>query len=290
MKLLIFGANGLVGNTLTKYFLTKKNFETTGIVRNNSKVNLFNRNYKNHFIILDNLLDFQSIEGIIDGIKPHIIINCCGLTNKINFKNPNLAEKYIKINSLFPHKLYEICSKYETRLIHLSSDCVFSGIKGFYKENDLPDPKDIYGRSKLLGELDYKNSITIRKSVIGHELGTKKGLLEWFLSQKDVVKGFKNVIFSGLTVLELAVLIENFIIPNKYLSGLFHVSGNSISKYDLLKIIAEVYNKSIDISLDESINIDRSLNSTKFIEMTGYKIKPWPILIKSMYEFNLLNR
>ena len=155
------------------------------------------------------------------------------MTNKINFKDLNLAEKFIN-KLIISHKLYEICSKYDSRLIHLSSDCVFSGMKGFYKENDLPDPIDIYGRSKLLGELDYKNSITIRKSVIGHELGTRRGLLEWFLSQEDVVKGFKNVIFSGITVLELAVLIENFIIPNKTLGGLFHVSGNAISKYDLL--------------------------------------------------------
>ena len=290
MKLLIFGSNGLVGNTLTKYFLAKRNFETLGVVRDDSKISLFPRNYEKNFITLKNFLNFDGIEKIINGFQPDFVINSCGLTNKINYKNANLVEKYIQINSLFPHKLYEICNKYEIKLIHLSSDCVFSGIKGFYSENDFPDPKDIYGRSKLIGELDYKNSITIRKSVIGHELDTKKGLLEWFLSEKDVVKGFKNVIFSGMTVLELANLIENFIIPNKTLSGIFHVSGNSISKYDLLKIIAEVYSKSIDICLDKSINIDRSLNSSKFNEITGYNAKPWPILIKSMYEFNLLNK
>ena len=290
MKLLIFGSSGLVGNTLTKYFLIQSNFETIGVVRDDSKISLFNKNYKDNFITLKNFLDFKSIERIINRFKPNVVINCCGLTNKVNYKNFNLVEKYININSLFPHKLYEICNKYKIRLIHLSTDCVFSGLRGFYNESDFPDPKDIYGRSKLLGEIDQENSITIRKSVIGHELGTEKGLLEWFLSQKDIVKGFKNVIFSGVTVLELANLIENFIIPNENLSGLFHVSGNSISKYDLLKIIAEIYNKSIDICLDRSITIDRSLNSTKFNEVTGYKIKPWPILIKSMYEFNLLNK
>lgn len=290
MKLLIFGSNGLVGSTLTKYFLLKSNFETIGVVRNESKINLFHKNYKKNFFTLKNFLNFNEIERIIKLIKPNFVINSCGLTNKVNNNDLDLVEKYIKINSLFPHKLYEICNKYEIRLIHLSSDCVFSGMKGFYNEDDFPDPKDIYGRSKLLGELDRKNSITIRKSVIGHELDTEKGLLEWFLNQKDVVRGFKNVIFSGITVLELANLIENFIIPNETLRGVFHVSGNTISKYDLLKIIAKVYNKSIDICLDQSININRSLNSTKFNELTGYKIKPWPILIKSMYEFNLLNK
>ena len=290
MKLLILGSNGLIGNTLTKYFLSKNNYEITGVVRNDSKINLFSRNYKQNFVTISNLLNFNAIERTIEKIQPNLVINCIGLTNKVKYKDFNLVESYIKINSLFPHKLYEICNKYEIRLIHLSSDCVFSGKKGFYDENDLPDPNDIYGRSKLLGEIDNKNSITIRKSVIGHELGTEKGLLEWFLSQQEVVKGFKNAIFSGITVLELANLIENFIIPNKNLHGLLHVSGNSISKYDLLKIIAEVYNKSINICPDQSIKIDRSLNSAKFNKLTGYKIKPWPILIKSMHEFNLLNK
>ena len=199
------------------------------------------------------------------------------------------AERCININSLFPHKLYEICSTRKIRLIHLSSDCVFSGEKGFYSEEDNPDPKDIYGRSKLLGELNFENCITLRKSVIGHELISKNGLLDWFLDQNDQVQGYKNAFFSGLTVLELARIIDMFIIPKENLQGIFHVAGNIISKHDLLKIISLEYQKSINIIPNELIKIDRSLNSNYFNNMTGYKSNSWQSLIKSMREFNSFN-
>ena len=196
----------------------------------------------------------------------------------------------IYINSLFPHKLYQRCLDLNIRLIHFSTDCVFSGNKGFYSEKDLPDPSDIYGRSKLLGELDYENCITIRKSVIGHELISKNGLLEWFLDQNSVVQGYKNVIFSGLTSLELARLIDVYVIPRDDLTGILHFSGESISKFDILKIIRDIYNKNIDIVLNEDKKMDRSLNGSQFNKLTGYKVKSWPELITSMHEFELLNK
>ena len=176
------------------------------------------------------------------------------------------------------------------RLIHLSTDCIFSGNKGFYSENDIPDPTDIYGRSKLIGELDYDNTLTIRKSVIGHELLTKKGLLEWFLDQKNPIQGYKNVIFSGITVLELARLIEQYIIPKNDLKGILNISGESISKFDLLKIIADIYKKKIDIIPNDLIKVNRSLNGSRFNKLTGYRVKSWPLLIKDMYEFELLRK
>ena len=175
-------------------------------------------------------------------------------------------------------------------MIHFSTDCIFSGNKGFYSEKDIPDPPDIYGRSKLLGELNYENTLTIRKSVIGHELETKKGLLEWFLAQNNYVQGYKNVIFSGITVLELARLIDTYIIPRSDLKGILNISGQSISKFDLLKLLANVYNKSIEIIPNESMNINRTLNGSQFNKLTGYRISPWSSLIKSMYEFNLLKK
>ena len=146
-----------------------------------------------------------------------------------------------------------------TRLIHFSTDCIFSGSKGFYSENDIPDPTDIYGRSKLLGELNLENTLTIRKSVIGHELVSRKGLLEWFLNQNRPVQGYKNVIFSGLTVLELAKFLDKYIFPRSDLKGILNISGESISKFDLLKIISDIYNKSIEIIPNQSIKINRNL-------------------------------
>ena len=290
MKLLILGANGLLGNTISKYFFEREEFKTFATLRDYSKIKLFNKKYHHKFLIIENILDFDQIKGTLNRVRPDILINCLGVSNKEILNNFNQAEKFITINSLLPHKLYEICNNYKIRLIHLSSDCVFSGKKGSYSENNLPDPKCLYGRSKLLGEVNYKNSITIRKSVIGHEIDSKNGLLEWFLSQKDEVQGYKDAIFSGMTVLELATLIEKYIIPNEQLGGVLHVSGESITKYDLLKIISSIYNKSIHIRLNKSIKVDRSLNSTKFNQLTGYKIKPWPILIRSMYEFNQLSK
>ena len=287
MKLLILGSNGLLGNTLTKYFLEKSSFETYGTTRDSSKICFFKEKYHKRIINIIDILNYKQLEAKINIIKPDAIINCLGITNKYAIMNFELVQKYIKVNSLFPHKLCEICFKNNIRLIHFSSDCVFSGSKGFYNENDNADPLDIYGKSKLMGELNYKNSITIRKSVIGHELNSKKGLLEWFLDQENEVQGYKKVIFSGLTVLELAKIIERYILPRIDLKGLFNVSGQPISKYNLLKVIAGVYKKKIEIIPNELENIDRSLDSSKFNSLTGYKCKPWIELIQSMYEFNL---
>ena len=289
MKLLILGANGLLGNTIIRYFFKKKEYQTYGLIKNSSFIKSFDTKFKNQFFIVKNILNYKLLDNKIKNIRPDLIINCIGITNKYINNQIDYAERYININSLFPHKLYQICSNRKVRLIHLSSDCVFSGDKGFYSEEDHPDPKDIYGRSKLLGELDFENCITLRKSVIGHELITKNGLLEWFLGRKNQVQGYKNAFFSGLTVLELAKIIDLYIIPREKLQGIFHVAGNTISKYDLLKIISSEYQKHINIIPNESIRIDRSLNSNFFNNMTGYQSKSWQSLVKSMCEFDSLN-
>ena len=290
MKLLILGANGLLGNTLTKYFFEKNNYETYGFLRDSSKLKFFKRKHISRLIIIQDVLNIYDLRRKIKKLMPDVIINCIGQTNKIRGENLNNIEKYINLNSLFPFRLKEICGEIKSRLIHFSSDCVFSGEKGFYSEKDNPDPTDIYGKSKLLGELDYENIITIRKSVIGHELDSKKGLLEWFLNYEGIVEGYKEAIFSGLTVLELARIIDMYILPNKDIKGIIHLSGDPISKYNLLKIIANQYNKIIKIEPNEDIKIDRSLNSDNFKNLTGYKSEPWSLLVKSMEEFNLLNQ
>ena len=290
MKIIILGSNGLVGNTITKYFFEKGDYQTIAILRDYSKLKLFQKKFHRNFIVIENILDYAETEKIFKSIKPDILINCLGITNKEILSKDIYLEQFITINSLFPHRLQRICSDLGARLIHLSTDCIFSGNKGFYSENDIPDPPDIYGRSKLLGELNYENTLTIRKSVIGHELESKKGLLEWFLDQTNFVQGYKNVIFSGITVLELARLIDTYIIPRSDLKGILNISGESISKFDLLKILAQVYDKSIEIIPNESMKINRTLNGSQFNKLTGYRISSWSSLIKSMYEFNFLNK
>ena len=290
MKLLILGASGLLGNTLIKYFFRKSNYQTFGTVRDNLQVRFFDKKYHKNFRILNDILNFTELENIIDKFRPNVVINCIGLNNKINKNDFYTIEKYILINSLLPHKLQSICSRVGIRLIQLSSDCVFSGIKGNYSEKDLPDPLDIYGKSKLMGELESENCLTIRKSVIGHELIKKEGLLDWFLSRNDKVEGYQKAIFSGLTVLELARIIDIFILPRTELNGILHIAGFPISKYDLLNIISSEYKKSIELIPNHSLKVNRSLDSTYFNRLTGYQIQPWPLLIKSMHEFNLLNQ
>ena len=287
MRIIVLGANGLLGNTIIKYFFENCKHETFGFCRDSTKLGFLNTSYLERINIVRDIFDTEDLKNKIKKIRPDVIINSIGITNKIKNKDLNFTQQIIQVNSLFPHQLQKICIQFDIRLIHLSSDCVFSGEKGFYSERDIPDPVDIYGKSKLLGELDFQNSITIRKSVIGHEYNSNNGLLEWFLKQEGKVKGYKKAIFSGITVLELAKIIDMYIIPNPNLRGLFHVSGQSISKYNLLKIIASEYKKIIDIIPNEEVKIDRSLNSTKFNKITGYQSKPWPKLIKSMAKFNL---
>ena len=183
------------------------------------------------------------------------------------------------------HRLAELCKLLNARLIHISTDCVYSGKKGNYLESEPADSMDVYGQSKLLGEVDYPHAVTLRTSTIGHEFSTKHGLLEWFLSQEGECNGFLRAIFSGLPTIVLAQIIRDIVIPNNDLRGLYHVAGQPISKYDLLKLIAEVYGKSIKIIKDENFTIDRSLNSDKFKTATGYSPSAWPELIRLMHSY-----
>jgi dTDP-4-dehydrorhamnose reductase len=154
-----------------------------------------------------------------------------------------------------------------------------------YREQDVSDAQDLYGRSKYLGEADYPNAVTLRTSIIGHELSSANGLVGWFLAQQGSIKGFRRAIFSGLPTVELARVIRDHVIPNPELHGLYHVSAEPISKFDLLKLIAKAYGKTIDIKPDDNLVIDRSLNSSRFFEATGYNSPPWVQLVQSMRDF-----
>lgn len=188
----------------------------------------------------------------------------------------------IPINSYFPHYLNSLCSEYKARLIHISSDCVFSGNEGGYSETDIPNSEDLYGRTKALGEVSTGCAITLRTSTIGHELHSTLGLLEWFLSQKNSCYGFKKAYFSGVPTVELAKIIERYVIPSTHLEGLYNVGAKRISKFELLTLIAQEYGKKIEIIPNDTFKIDRSLNSDRFYGATGYKPPPWSQLISKM--------
>jgi dTDP-4-dehydrorhamnose reductase len=167
----------------------------------------------------------------------------------------------------------------------MSTDCVYPGDQGMYVESDPSDAKDLYGRSKFLGEVDYPNALTLRTSIIGHELDGCRSLVGWFLSQSGIITGYTKAIFSGLPTVEIARIIRDFILPNPSLRGLYHVSADPINKYDLLCLVAKTYGKDIDIRMDDKFVIDRSLDSSRFRKATGYLPKPWTELVASMKDF-----
>ena len=282
-KLLIIGVNGMLGNCLFKYFVERTNIRTYGLLRNKKKAPNSYKYFKSERIMEKDFLDINNLDKILNDLKPNIIFNCTGIV-KQNPLSKDL-ESSIKVNSLFPHLLNKLTLKFKARLIHFSTDCVFSGLKGNYLENDFADANDIYGRSKFLGEISSEGNITIRTSFIGKELGTNRALLNWFLSQKEKIKGYRNAIYSGLTTLEIAKVLDKYVIPNPDLQGLYHLSADNIDKYSLLSLLNEVYKKHLFIEEDLNIRIDRSLNSYKFRNETGYKPLQWEKAIEEMREF-----
>jgi dTDP-4-dehydrorhamnose reductase len=214
--------------------------------------------------------------------KPDVVINCIGIIKQLPNANDHLES--LTINATLPHRLAKYCDATNARLVHFSTDCVFSGKQGNYREEDFPDSYDLYGRTKFLGEVSYENSVTLRTSIIGHELDRSKSLVDWFLSQSGEVKGFTKAIFSGLPTIEVARVVKEYVIPNPNLSGLFHLSVDPINKYDLLNLVASTYGKTTNIIPDDKLVIDRSLNSDRFRTATGFKPKAWPELIKDMHE------
>ena len=211
------------------------------------------------------------------------MINCAGLTkHKSGAEDPLIS---IPINTLMPHKLSKLCALVGARFIHISTDCVYSGQRGLYREDDPADAEDVYGKSKFLGEVSYPNSITLRTSTIGRELNSSYGLLDWFLAQKGSCKGYTKAIFSGLPTVLFSRIVRDIVIPNTDLSGLFHVSAEPIAKYDLLRLISEVYRISINIIPDNTLCIDRSLDSSKFYAATGYMSPGWEEIINIMRSY-----
>lgn len=281
MKLLVIGASGMIGSTVLRVLCEKSEYEIFGTVRDNSISHFFSASIAECLISGIDVNDDDALEQVIEKIKPEIVINCAGLTkHKPEAEKPLLS---LPINSLMPHRLAELCKLVGARLIHISTDCVFSGDKGSYVEDDYTDARDVYGKTKALGEVQEENTLTLRTSTIGHELHSQFGLLDWFLSQEIRCKGYTRAIFSGLPTVIFSQIIRDVVIPHKELSGLYHVAAKPIAKFDLLKLIADIYGKTIEIVEDETLVIDRSLDASRFKLATGYVAPDWPDMIEKMY-------
>ena len=281
MKILILGATGMLGHKLMQILSQK--YPVTGTVRGNAS------DYANHPILsglhlLGNISadDLAGIQQVIKQTKPDVMINCIGIVKQLPAAQDPLQS--IAINALFPHYLAKICRQNNIRLIHMGTDCVFSGHTGNYSENDLSDAEDLYGKTKFLGEVNYPGCLTIRTSIIGRELSTSHGLLEWFLSQEGkTVPGYKRVIFSGLTIITLSEIISKIISDYPALNGIQQIASEPISKYDLLNLVKKIYGMTITIEPDETFINDRSLNPQKFKKETNITIPSWEYMIDQMH-------
>lgn len=284
VRILILGASGMLGNALYRFFSTSENYVTYGTCRSLTLSKLLPATLQQNLIQNINVENESDVTELLSRVRPNVVVNCVGLVKQLAEANDAIAA--IKINALLPHQLARHCKQVNARLIHVSTDCVFSGAKGMYTEKDLPDAQDLYGRSKLLGEVDYDNAITLRTSIIGHEINSHHGLVDWFLSQPGQVKGYRKAVFSGLPTVELARVIRDFVIPYPALQGVHHVSASPINKYELLRLIATVYDRHLDITPSDHLIVNRSLDSSRFKGVTGYSPATWPDLIRDMHAFH----
>jgi dTDP-4-dehydrorhamnose reductase len=281
MKILVLGANGMLGHAVIRVLSKDPSLEVIGTLRGRAPGHPDLA--RSRLVGGVDVEQFDALIRVFETVHPQAVINCVGLVKQLAHAQDPL--RAIPINSVLPHRLAALCGASGARLIHISTDCVFSGKRGRYIESDFPDAEDIYGRSKLLGEVDYPYAITLRTSIIGPELAGSHGLVGWFLSQSGPVRGFRRAIFSGLPTVELAAVIRDRVLPRPDLRGLYHVASDPIDKFELLRLVAAAYGKTNEINPDDKLVIDRSLNGRRFEEATGYGRPPWPELIRRMHEF-----
>ncbi|MBW4546709.1 MAG: SDR family oxidoreductase [Symplocastrum torsivum CPER-KK1] len=282
MRILILGANGMLGHKLTQVF--SQQFEVLATVR--SSIDAF----AGHPVLVQEQLlgnvsveNFDSIVRAIALAKPHYIVNCIGIVKQqLAAKDPLQS---ISVNALFPHRLAQVCQAAGIRLIQISTDCVFTGRKGNYLETDVADAEDLYGRTKLLGEVGGEGCLTLRTSIIGREFANSYGLIDWFLRQEGKsIRGYKKAIFSGFTTHALAEIIAQIITQHSDLQGIWHVAAEPINKFELLSLVKEIYRLNIQIEPDEVFLCDRSLNSDRFRQATGFIPPSWQNMIEQMYQ------
>lgn len=283
MKVLILGANGMLGHKL--YQVLCDEIDVCGTMRaeytptDMMKYSFYD--WVNIYTYADVLSHASLIEIMLLASKPDVVINCIGVIDKATCEHDRLTT--VKINTLFPQRLSNLCQVAKMRLIHISTDCVFSGREGNYTEESPADATDAYGKSKYLGEVTGDNVLTIRTSIIGRELVRSRGLLEWFISKRGgKVDGYSNAIFSGFPTVVFASIIKDIILNHPELSGLYHIASNPIDKYTLLNMINDTMHLGIKVVKQPAYKCDRSLNATKFNKATGFKPRPWSLMLDEL--------
>lgn len=278
-KVLILGANGMFGSMVASVLSRNENYCVEQTMRPGVPAHAGVANIPTHRC---DVLDTDALMNVLLGVRPDVVVNCTGLIKQ----RPEAADllTIFPINALFPHRLSRLCAAIGARMIHFGTDCIFSGKTGDYADDAPPDMHDYYGASKRLGEIDDQpHVLTLRTSIIGHEADSAYQLIDWFLGQEGKVKGYTRAIFSGLPTAEIGRILAQYVLPKPDLHGVFNVSADPISKYDLLLIVSDVYGRQIEIVPDEAVAIDRSLNSTAFRELTGYSPPSWRELVALLW-------
>jgi len=277
-KVLVLGANGMLGSMVSTVLSAAYDVEMT--IRPGAAVHAGMPSCPVHRV---NLLGSDELLPTLIAVRPDCVINCAGVIKQRSDALEVL--RTFPLNALFPHRLAQYCAAIGARMIHISTDCVFSGKAGNYDDDAPSDVDDVYGVSKRVGEVGgSEHVLTLRTSIIGHEASNHHSLIDWLLAQKDQIKGYRKAIYSGFPTVELARVLSDYVLPRPELHGVYNLSTEAISKYDLLKIVRDVYAKDIDIIPDDTVSIDRSLNSTVLRSMLGYQPPQWQQLVESMHE------
>lgn len=284
VKILVLGASGMLGNAMLRILAEDAAHDVFGTARSALVRRHFAAPLAPKIICGVDVENIDSLARLFGELRPQLVVNCIGLVKQLS--NADDPLQALPINALLPHRLARLCALLDARLVHVSTDCVFDGHQGNYRETDRANADDLYGRSKFLGEVTYEHTITLRTSIIGHELDGSHALVNWFLAQNGQVKGYRRAIFSGLPTVELARVVRDVVLPRTDLFGLYHVAAAPIAKYELLKLVAEAYRKVIDIEPDDSVVIDRSLDASRFHSATGYVAPAWPDLVAQMRDFH----
>jgi dTDP-4-dehydrorhamnose reductase len=284
MRILILGGDGMLGHKVFQRLHARLDTYVTfrdpdGLW---AQYPLYSKTDRTHTFGGIDALDIGGLQKLMKQVKPAAVVNCIGIVKQRD--EAKAAIPSIQLNALFPHQLADLCAEIGARLIHLSTDCVFSGLKGNYSESDLPDPVDLYGRTKLLGELNRQGCLTLRTSIIGWELKNQASLLEWFAAQRgNTIKGYRHAIYTGLATTTLADLIGYLLEAYQDLSGLYQVTSSPITKYELLQRMRDALKwKDITIEPDEDFHCDRSLIGRRFSEATGWQAPEWEAMIDGL--------
>lgn len=280
-RVLVLGASGMLGSTLMAELVGVAGIEVRGTVRDAKALPALFLDSMGSLLV--DGVDVSDDRSRLDAISgADLVVNAVGVIKQAGGVVESVDA--IRLNALLPHQLAAECRDRGSRLVHVSTDCVFSGRKGAYVEADTPDPVDFYGRSKLLGEVQ-EPALTLRTSIIGHELRRHASLLDWFLGQPEsAVRGYAHAIYSGVTTHEFARLLVDVVIPDRSLQGLYHVASEPITKLELLRLVGKVYGRRGEVMQSDDLRCDRSMRADRLREVTGYRPPPWPEMIQAMFD------